>query len=324
MRRTALVALSGGVDSSVTLNLALETYDSVRAVHVNTSGGEIPTEVHHVADSAGVHLTVIDAADEFRGEIRQWSSEMLSRGLTPNPCARCNAMVKLRLPFRMLEHGEELLTGHYARMEDGHLRRGVDTGKDQSYFLSLVHREILVRCSFPLGGMRKEQVKLLARERGIPCRKKESMDLCFSMEARGRPGAIVDTLGNVLGEHEGIEGFTVGQRKGLGAFGKRMYVLAVDPIQGRVTVGTRDELLCTGCSVENVNWVITPAKFPMKALVQTRYRRRPVSALLDTDGQRVHIGFHGREEAVAPGQVCAIYRDDMVLGGGIMTSADKA
>jgi tRNA-specific 2-thiouridylase len=324
MRRNALVALSGGVDSSVALNLALERYDAVRAVHLNTSGGEIPEEVYRVASSAGVPLTVIDAAAEFGREIRQWSSGMLSRGLTPNPCARCNALIKLLLPFRMLEHREELLTGHYARMEDGDLRRGADPSKDQSYFLSLVDREILVRCRFLLGGMRKENVISLAEERGIPCRKRESMDLCFSMEAAGDPGSIVDTEGNVLGEHGGIEGFTVGQRKGLGALGKRMYVLAIDPIGGRVTVGSRDELMCRACSLENVNWIRTPDSFPIHVLAQTRYRRRAVRALLDTEGQRVHIGFHGCEEAVAPGQVCAIYLDDIVLGGGIMISAEKA
>jgi tRNA-specific 2-thiouridylase len=287
----ALVALSGGVDSSVVLAMALEDYDVVRAAWLDTGGTGTPEEAIAVASRLGVPLDLVDSRESFRREVVSWSRGMLQAGLTPNPCARCNARVKFLSLFRLLHESEDLLTGHYARMEDGSLRRGRDISKDQSYFLAMVAREVLSRCVFPLGSMLKTGVREMARHLGLPCRPEESMDLCFETVSRGRPGRIVDVRGNTLGEHRGIENFTVGQRRGLGALGKRMYVVSLDPLNGTVTVGDRSCLLSSGCIVEEMNWLVRPESFPLRARVQTRYRRKPVPAVLDEDGGCLHIDF---------------------------------
>lgn len=323
MNLESLVALSGGVDSSLVLSMASERPGAVRAAYVDTSGAGPPAEAEEVAARLGVGLTVVDAEAEFRREVRDWSRKMLACGLTPNPCARCNARVKLLTLFRMLRPGESLLTGHYARMTEGRLQRGADRRKDQSYFLSMVSGEVLARCSFPLGEMRKERVREKAESLGLPFRREESMDLCFQMGTRGRPGRIVDLSGRTIGRHRGIEGFTVGQRKGLGALGERMYVVSIDPLEGTVTVGTRAHLTSTGCVLVEMNWLVHPDRFPFEALVQTRYRRKPVPAVLDEDGDKLHIEFRRAEEAVAPGQVCAVYQNSTVMGGGIVSSTEK-
>lgn len=323
MNRKALVALSGGVDSSLALSMASEGPDAVRAAYVDTSGAGPPAEAEEVAARLGVGLIVVDAEAEFRREVREWSRNMLASGFTPNPCARCNARVKLLTLFRMLRPGESLLTGHYARMAGGNLHRGADPRKDQSYFLSMVGRDVLARCSFPLGEMRKEMVRVKAESMGLPFRRQESMDLCFQTPTRGRPGRIVDLSGRTIGRHGGIEGFTVGQRKGLGALGERMYVVSIDPLEGTVTAGTRAHLTFRGCRLVEMNWLVHPGSFPLEALVQTRYRRRPVPAVLDEDGGTFHVGFKRPEEAVAPGQVCAVYQNSTVMGGGIVSSTEK-
>lgn len=323
MNREALVALSGGVDSSVALSMASERLNAVRAAYVDITGGGPPREAEEVAARLGVGLIVVDAEAEFRREVRQWSRNMLARGFTPNPCARCNARVKLLSLFRMLRPGESLLTGHYAGMEEGRLQRGADPLKDQSYFLSMVSREVLARCAFPVGRMRKEQVREKGETLGLPFRREESMDLCFRTVTRGRPGRILDLSGRTIGHHRGIEGFTVGQRKGLGALGERMYVVSIDPLEGTVTAGTRAHLTSAGCRLAEMNWLVRPEAFPFEALVQTRYRRRPVPAVLDEDDGSIHIEFPRAEEAVAPGQVCAVYQNSTVMGGGIVSSTEK-
>jgi len=320
----ALVALSGGVDSSFALSLCIERYNHVRAGYVDTSGNGIPPEVENTAGAAGVELVIIDAAARFQREVILWSSKMLSQGLTPNPCARCNAGIKLLSMHEILNSSETLVTGHYARKDGTLIRRGVDAKKDQSYFLSLVNNEILIDCSFPLGDMLKENVRREASRMGIPFRKKESMDLCFSLTSFERkPGNIIDISGREVGRHDGIEDYTVGQRRGLGAYGRRMYVVAVDPGCGTITIGEKKDLFSTGCTAVEMNWFRKPSSFPTEALVQTRYRRKAAPAILDYRDGSLHIEFSSPEEAVAPGQVCAVYLDTSVIGGGIISSTDQ-
>ncbi len=320
----ALVALSGGVDSSFALNLCVERYSHVRAGYVDTSGDGIPPEVENTADSAGVELVIVDAAARFRREVIHWSAKMLSQGLTPNPCARCNARIKLLSLHEILKPSETLVTGHYVRKDGALVQRGVDAKKDQSYFLSLVNSVILRDCTFPLGDMLKENVRKEASRLNIPFRKKESMDLCFSLTAfEGKPGKVMDISGREVGRHEGTGNYTVGQRKGLGAYGKRMYVVAVNSTGGTITIGRRNDLISTGCTAVEMNWFRKPSIFPAEALVQTRYRRKAVPAILDYRDDCLHIEFSRPEEAVAPGQVCAVYLDTSVIGGGIISSTEQ-
>jgi len=320
----ALVALSGGVDSSYALNLCVERYSQVRAGYVDTSGEGIPLEAEKAAIAAGVDLVRVDVADRFHSEIVLWSDKMLSDGLTPNPCARCNARVKLLALHEILFPSETLVTGHYARMKGELVKRGVDMNKDQSYFLSLVSGEILKDCTFPLGGMLKKDVRKEATRMNIPFREKESMDLCFSLtDSDGKPGRILDIEGKEIGRHNGVDNYTVGQRKGLGAFGQRMYVVALNSSERTVIIGKREDLLATACSVVEMNWLRKPSIFPTEALVQTRYRRKAVRAVLDYTGGNLHIEFNRPEEAVAPGQVCAVYLNTSVIGGGIISSTEQ-
>ncbi len=324
MLNSALVALSGGVDSSFALNLCGERYSHVRAGYVDTSGCGIPPEVENTAGAAGVELVIVHAADRFRREIILWSAKMLSLGLTPNPCARCNAKVKLLSLHEILKPSETLVTGHYARKDGTLVKRGADPLKDQSYFLSLVNSEILRDCTFPLGEMLKENVRREASLLNIPFMKKESMDLCFSLPTfEGKTGRVMDLSGREIGRHDGIENFTVGQRKGLGAYGKRMYVAALNSSDRTVTVGTKKDLLSTGCTAVEMNWLRKPSSFPAEASVQTRYRRKAVPAILDDREGSLHVEFSRPEEAVAPGQVCAVYLDTSVIGGGIISSTEK-
>jgi len=326
-RRHALVAVSGGLDSAMALHLACRSYDRVRAVWVRTTTANVPPEVRAVTGHLGVPLEVLDSSRDFERQVVAWSGEMLSRGLTPNPCARCNALVKMPGPFGMLDDREDLLTGHYARMGNDGLHRGVDGEKDQSYFLSMVRRQVLDRCVFPLGGMSKTEVRRRAEKLGLPFRRMESMDLCFQTAAKGAPGDVVDLRGNRLGTHSGVERFTIGQRKGLGALGRRMYVVALDPVRRTVTVGGREDLMVRGCTLELMNWLEGPFSGSFSVLAQTRYRRRPVPAVVETfgagDGGMLTIEFRGGEEAVAPGQVCALYLASRVIGGGTIVSTRK-
>ncbi len=320
----ALVALSGGVDSSYALNLCLERFSHVRAGYVDTAGRGIPQEVENTADAAGVELVVIDAAEKFRREVILWSEQMLSKGLTPNPCARCNSRVKLLSLHEILKPSEVLVTGHYARKDGDLIKRGSDTSKDQSYFLSLVDGDILRDCIFPLGDMLKEDVRREALRLNIPFRRKESMDLCFNLSTGAdKPGSVMDTSGREIGRHDGTGNYTIGQRKGLGAYGARMYVVAVNSSGGTVTIGGRKDLLVAGCTAVDLNWFGEPPAFPFGALVQTRYRRKPAPAILENRDGNLHIEFERPEEAVAPGQVCAVYLNTSLTGGGIISSTEQ-
>ncbi|MCK5116704.1 MAG: hypothetical protein KAR44_08895 [Candidatus Aegiribacteria sp.] len=320
----ALVALSGGVDSSYALSLCVERFSHVRAGYVNTAGRGIPPEAENTACAAGVELVIIDAAERFRQEVILWSEEMLLKGLTPNPCARCNARVKLLSLHEILKPSEVLVTGHYVRKDGDLIKRGSDASKDQSYFLSLVDSSVLRDCIFPLGDMLKEDVRSEAMRLKIPFQRKESMDLCFNL-SRGedKPGSVMDISGREIGRHKGTGNYTVGQRKGLGAYGARMYVVAVNSSDGTITIGGRKDLLVAGCTAVDMNWFGEPPAFPSEALVQTRYRRKPVPVILEYRDGILHIEFARPEEAVAPGQVCAVYLDTSVIGGGIISSTEQ-
>ena len=321
---SALVALSGGVDSSYALNLCIERFSHVRAGYVDTAGRGIPLEVENTAGAAGVELVVVNAAERFRREVILWSEEMLLKGLTPNPCARCNARVKLLSLHEILKPSEVIATGHYVRRDGDLIKRGSDANKDQSYFLSLVENRVLRDCIFPLGDMLKEYVRSEAMRLKIPFRRKESMDLCFNL-SRGedKSGSVMDISGREIGRHTGTGNYTVGQRKGLGAYGARMYVVAVNSSDGTLTIGGRKDLLSTGCTAVDMNWFREPPAFPYEALVQTRYRRKPVPAILEYRDGILHIEFARPEEAVAPGQVCAVYLNTSVTGGGMISSTEQ-
>ncbi len=314
----ALVCLSGGLDSTVSLLRSTEEFDGTRAVFVDTRGSGPPAEAVESCRILGVELLVIPGASSFETLVKRPSMEMLEQGLTPNPCAMCNRLVKLALPFSELGGDEFLVTGHYAKMQDGRLLRGADPGKDQSYFLSMVPMEILSRCCFPLGGSLKTEVRTEGLHSGLPFISRESQDLCFSLEREGVPGDIVNTRGEVVGRHSGLGGYTPGQRKGIGAHGEKMFVTRLEPETNRVVIGGRESLYRSSCMLDSINWLAPAPGDEFRCLVQNRYRKPPQPALARIRGERVKIVFHEPQRALSPGQIGTVYLGDSVLLGGVI------
>ena len=345
--KRVLVALSGGVDSAVAGWLLKETGHEVVGVFmsrgarpVSREGTSLEENARKVAAFLDVPLHAVDLSEAFEVLIDYFCSEYL-RGRTPNPCVLCNQQIKFaRLLVEADKLGlDALATGHYVRSgrRDTRwcLRRGVDADKDQSYYLCALSQGNVARALFPLGERTKTDVRKLAGEIGLPAaHTSESQDVCFvrrgeyakfisgRVGAEVKPGEIVDTSGNVVGRHEGIIDFTVGQRRGVGvAMGEPMYVVDVDPRSNRVVIGRADDLLVGEFVAENVNWVsIAGPKRPLRCTVQVRYRSKPVPATVTVAGRfRVHVKFDEPQRAVTPGQAAVLYDDDLLLGGGWIT-----
>jgi tRNA-specific 2-thiouridylase len=350
-----LVAMSGGVDSSVAAALALEAGHDVVGVTlkqwVDPDGG-MPVagcctvadaeDARRVAAQLDVPYYVLDYVDEFRAAVVDRMGAEYLAGRTPNPCIECNRRVRFRaLLERTAALGcDALVTGHHARIDRSggrpRLLRGVDRDKDQSYVLHMLSADDLERVVLPVGELTKTEVRDRAAALGLrTAAKPESQDLCFVgpegmrgflqrrlPEAR-RPGDVIDTSGEVVGRHDGAVGYTVGQRKGLGlAVGERRYVIEVRPTDATVVVGTRDDLLADGCVVGGVTWVSgSPPEADDDVAIQIRYRSPAVGASITVDGDRVMARFADPVAAIAPGQAGVFYRGDEVLGGGVIAAA---
>jgi len=338
--RKVAIALSGGVDSAVAAALLLRQGCNLHAVHLRlTPLAPPPDRVEALAQRLGIPLTVLDLQREFAREVLDYFVSEYARGRTPNPCVRCNAAIKFGHLWERLKTGgfTHLVTGHYARLHlDDRgapgLFRGVDRRKDQSYFLSRLPLDLLPNLLFPLGQMTKEEVRRLSREAGLPVREDqpESMELCFIpaggyqdfLKARrgflGPPGDFVDPRGRLLGRHRGLEGYTVGQRRGLGIPAREpFYVIEIQPESNRVVLGPREELLSPGLTASGINWLITPPAGEIEAAAVIRYRHPGVRARIIPQGDgSVLVAFETPQSAVAPGQAVAFYDGDRLLGGG--------
>jgi len=349
------VALSGGVDSAVAALLLKESGHEVVGVflHLGTygtapsSGDSIRHEenARHVASRIGIDFVSLDLKSAFRTEIVDYFvSEYLS-GRTPNPCARCNVRIKFKaLLDRRQELGaDRIATGHYARIETGpdrrlHLLAGSDRAKDQSYFLFAMTQQQLAATVFPIGPLTKEETRRIAENAGLGAEERaESQDICFlpaggyqefirtrRPDALAGPGDIVDLEGNVLGRHDGLFSYTVGQRRGLGIASKSpLYVVRLDVSGNRVVVGSEPDLSAGGLVAGGVNWIVDPARIKgKKCLARIRYRHRGVPSMLEPmEGDRVRVVFDRPEPAVAPGQAAVFYDQDVVLGGGWIDEA---
>ena len=276
--------------------------------------------------------------------VRPFVDQYLS-GRTPIACTNCNTDVKFEPLLRMARQigAERLATGHYARIRKNdqtgrwELLRARDESKDQSYFLWGLSQEQLSRSEFPLGELTKEEVRAVARRANLPVAEKpESMELCFvpngnyvqfiqaysresGISLRGGEGEIVTETGEVIGRHNGVHEFTIGQRKGLGfAVGKPLYVLSIDHKQNRVVVGDNDALRTTTFEIEDVNWVScgTP-EAPLHAFAKIRHKHEPAAATIEALGMnRARITFDAPQRAITPGQAAVFYDGDRVLGGG--------
>jgi tRNA-uridine 2-sulfurtransferase len=353
-KRTVLVAMSGGVDSSVAAALLVEQGHRVIGVTMKTfcysetdgpsqtcCGLEGIMDARRVADWLGVPHYVFDVEKDFTRDVIDDFVAEYAAARTPNPCVRCNGNTKFR---DLLKRGallgcDAIATGHYARIgrnERGEqvLMRGVDHNKDQAYFLWSLPPELLPRLMFPLGELTKPEVRERARQLGLATAEKpESQEICFVptgnyvdvLEQRlgGEhpalaPGKLVTPAGEVVGEHEGYARYTVGQRKGLGGgHGQRLYVLGARPSTREVVVGTREELHRAEIRIGELNW-LGPLPAPGDLVqIQIRHRAAAADAVVSTIGtDSLELTFRRPQRAVAPGQSAVIFRDEVVLGGG--------
>lgn len=349
-----LVAMSGGVDSSVTAALLQRDGHEIvglfmrngatagTAAKSNKQGCcslEDSNDARFVAGQLGARFYVLNFAQDFERVIKYFVDEY-KRGRTPNPCAVCNTDLKFGklLDYARQVGADKVATGHFARVEhrDGRWRllRGVDATKDQSYYLFGLTQEQLGHALFPLGALTKKQVRALAGEFALKTRDKpESMEICFVPEGDYRavvarhdpdalvPGPIINTAGETLGQHAGVAGFTIGQRRGLGvAYSKALYVVKLDPQTNTVVVGDEADLDLPAITVDRVNWIAVAGLAPgatLRATVKVRYRHEGAPATLTgrQDGS-VDVRFDQPVKAAAPGQCAVFYQGDEVLGGG--------
>lgn len=353
-RRRVLVAMSGGVDSSVAAALLRDAGHEVTGVYLcmgrtGEPGAESrgccspqdAADARRVAGRLGIDLFVLDAADAFEGVIDGFAAEYAA-GRTPNPCVRCNRDVKLA---RLLRHAEALgfdavATGHYARVveRDGApaLARAAARGKDQSYVLFALPRAALGRLLLPLGEQpAKSETREIARRLGLPVHAKpDSMEICFVEDGDHArvlaerapraltPGPVVDAGGRVLGRHDGYGRYTVGQRRGLGiASPGRLYVTAIEPATATVRVGPLEATRAAAISVAEASWHReVPERFG--AIVQVRSMHEGARAdVRRTGADRFEVEFREPVHAAAPGQAAVVYDGDAVLGGGFIASA---
>ena len=357
------VGLSGGVDSSLTAALLVEAGWRVEGLTLWLMSGKGSCCAEGLVDAAaiceqlGIAHHVVDTRETFQKEIVQRLVEGYRHGITPLPCSQCNRSVKFGPMLDWAMHERDLpriATGHYARIRHGgsdgrhQLLRGLDTHKDQSYFLYDLPQDVLGRIVFPLGELTKPDTRKEAARHGLrTASKPESQDLCLA-EHHGSMRAFLDTYlpprqgeivladGTVLGEHDGIEHFTIGQRRGLGvAWREPLHVIRLDAAMNRVVVAPRADAGRSSCEVGAVNWVsVDPAVHAVDVEVQVRYRSQPVAARLTPqtakadDSQRgrpyrCRLDFAEEQFSITPGQAAVFYRGEVVLGGGLISRSDR-
>jgi tRNA-specific 2-thiouridylase len=348
--KRAIVAMSGGVDSSVVaallhdqgydvVGITLQLYDHGQALQKTKAccAGQDIQDAKAVADLMGFPHYTLDYESRFRQQVIDDFADSYVRGETPIPCIRCNQTVKFRDLLHVAKNlgGDFLATGHYVQRvdRDGEtaLHRGADLSKDQSYFLFATTPEQLSFLRFPLGGMSKNATRALASKYGLPVAEKpDSQDICFVPQGRYadlvkklrpesiQPGSIVHLDGHVLGQHDGIISFTVGQRRGLNiGGGDILYVIRLDPDTQTVVVGPREALACQHVSLSQVNWLGKDPSEEVRIEAKCRYSQDTAPATVTfQDGGRATVAFDDPQYGIARGQACVFYQGPRVLGGG--------
>lgn len=345
--------MSGGVDSASTatllqkqgydvigVTLKLWPQDCVSRAEDKCCGPQAVTDARSVCHNLGVPYYLIDEADEFQKQVIQYFADEYKAGRTPNPCVMCNDRLKFGTLIDRADRlgAQYVATGHYARLQkcatsDRTLMlRGKDRRKDQSYFLFSLKQDQLQRCLMPLGDMVKSDTRDVARGSGLRVAdKEESMEICFVPDndygaflqkanlVDSHQGEIVDLNGKTLGHHNGIEFFTVGQRKGLRISSPHpLYVLKLDSEKNQVIVGPAEALQRTSFRVERVNWIaFEQLNESIQASAQIRYNHSGAEATIVPEGDGVvRVDLASPQRAITPGQACVFYRDDLTLGGG--------
>ncbi len=351
-KQRVLLGMSGGVDSSVAgfllreqgyevigVTMKVWPQDCISRTEDKCCGPQAVADARNVAHSLGIPHYVVDEADQFERLVIDYFSSEYQAGRTPNPCVMCNEKLKFGNLWTKAQALDcsYIATGHYAIIEHGAdraiLRKGADSRKDQSYFLFSLRQPQLQRALTPLGAMAKPEIREIARSLGLKVADKvDSQEICFVPgndykaflrshlgEGELHAGGIFDLAGNYLGDHGGIEMFTIGQRKGLpGGSAQPRYVVDIDAETNRVIVGHAEDLVSDRFEIDRVNWVsrAEPGE-PSEVTVKIRYSHGGARATLTPlDGERARLELHEPQKAVTPGQAAVFYDDDVVVGGG--------
>ena len=348
-----MVAMSGGVDSSVSacllqrqgyevVGVTLQLWPGGGSKAGGCCGWSAVNDARRVAGRLGIPHYVLNFRSIFEEQVVDYFCREYLRGRTPNPCISCNRHIKFGA---LLEQAESLgmdylATGHYARIQSDpgsgrlQLRRGVDRKKDQSYVLYHLTQRQLARLKFPLGELTKEQVRAIAREAGLAVAgKPESQEICFIPDndhgcfvaarhpQEARPGPIIDVDGRVLGQHRGLQHYTIGQRRGLGIAAPRpLYVVGLDAGHNAVIVGDQSLVWRDRCTAADLNFIaVERLEREMAVMAKIRYSAEPAAAVISPCGEDlVEVRFQRPVRAITPGQAVVFYQDDLVIGGGVI------
>jgi tRNA-uridine 2-sulfurtransferase len=357
IRERVLVAMSGGVDSSVAAAMLVEQgYDVVGAtMKLFCHDGDLPdrpccsldsvNDARRVCQSLGVPHYVLNLESAFGRDVVDDFVQEYASGRTPIPCVRCNTFTKFRdlLVKADAIDAEWIATGHYARMIDGELHRGLDRSKDQSYFLWGIDRAVLRRMLLPVGSQTKVETRAVAHRLGLEviAEKVESQDICFVPDGdhtkiiRQRLGDDAPALargpfilsnGSTVGAHDGFARFTIGQRRGLpGGFRVPMFVVEIRPRDRAVVIGPREELLGRGVIARSVNWLADAPPVGSRVSIQIRHRAAPANAeIVRVDGGEIELALDEPVAAITPGQSLVMYDGERVLGGGLIERGMRA
>ncbi len=335
--------MSGGIDSTVSALLLKDQGHDLHGFFMNLpleNSAEQVRQVKEVAASIDIPLKIINLDEQFNNLVIDYFIKEYQQGRTPNPCIVCNHTIKFGLLQKTIfSHGMDYMaTGHYARIEDSettgkHLKRGLDLGKDQSYFLCRLNAAQLERVIFPLGSWKKDDVRSMAGDSGlINLSQPESQDVCFlknslqfflnSQGVKELEGDICTVNGQVLGRHHGIFHYTIGQRRGLGLpDATPWYVIALDPERNRVIVGKNQELFYSSITVDDMIWSAkTPPTFPWQGLVQFRSTQKPVTATVTPcNDNRWIITCDSPQRAITPGQFAVLYKNNRLIASAVIS-----
>jgi len=341
-RRKIFVGMSGGVDSSAAAALLKKKGYSPAGVFMKfwsegkscaenkCCSSESERRALLTAGRLGIPFYTLNLEKEFKEKIVEFFLKELKNGRTPNPCVVCNKEIKFNLLLNKFAGGNELFaTGHYAKVRNGRLFKAKDKDKDQTYFLWKLDKNALEKVVFPLADFKKAQTRKIAKEYNLPSAETpESQEICFiSSELNDflkrnigiKKGQIMDTRGNILGEHEGLWFYTIGQRKGLGFSGGPYYVVRKDPKDNILFVSrNKKDLLQKELIFKDANWISgKEPKFPIKVEAKIRSAHAPAKAVIDKPG---HLVFEKAQTAVTPGQSAVFYKGEELVGGGVIAS----
>ena len=343
MSHLVFIAMSGGVDSSVSAHLLKKAGYRVAGIHLQLypqseeAAEKAAFELEHTCQLLNIPLHLLNLETDFSERVIEPFCREYENGHTPNPCVQCNRNIKFGLLLERVRAlgGDYLATGHYARTEKSAdlflLKKGLDSTKDQSYFLHVLGQRELACVLFPVGGMLKSEVKKIAAGLGLSAaEKRESQDICFvpDNDSRAflaghvtpRPGEIMDIEGRVLGQHKGLVFYTIGQRQGMGiAAAQPLYVLKMEIATNRLIVGFKSQLYSDRLTAGCVNWVSgLSLENGAEVTARVRYRAKEAKATLQINRDKVHVRFAEPQWAITPGQSVVFYQGEIVLGGGLI------